>query len=179
MGRHMYKDFFSFTPTHKLWIGANHDIQIMESDHGIQRRLKQTPFGIKITAEEKDGELEKKFIAERQGIMARLVEAWTWYKAEGLEMPPEVVQETGEYFQRVNPLKAFRDECCSEFPTDLEFPSALHKKYVEWSRQAGDYQPMKRNAFYSRLREQGFKIKVIDGKDYFLGISVKSTPAFQ
>ena len=173
MGRHMYKDFFSFMPTHKLWIGANHDVKLIESDHGIQRRLKQTPFGVVITAEEKDGDLETKLKAERQGIMAQLVRYWIRYRKEGLGMPPEVVRETSEYFQRVNPLKPFLDECCSLYPSATDTPSNLHNKFVEWSKTAGDYKPMKRNTFYSRLKEQGFARKTIAGSDFFVGITLK------
>jgi len=173
MGRHLYKDFFTFMPTHKLWIGANHDVKLAESDHGIQRRLKQTPFGVTITSEEKDGALKDKLVAERQGIMACLVKYWLIYKQEGLTMPPEVVEETKEYFDRVNPLKAFIDECCNRGEHISELRSNIHKSYVIWSKNAGDYKPMKRLAFYARLKEQGFKTKILDGTEFFIGLALK------
>jgi putative DNA primase/helicase len=58
--RFLYGEFFSFTPTFKIWMATNHKPVIKGTDYGIWRRIKLIPFTTKIEEKKQDKELEMK-----------------------------------------------------------------------------------------------------------------------
>jgi P4 family phage/plasmid primase-like protien len=46
--RRMREDFWEFSPTHKIWLAANHKPSVRGTDHGIWRRIKLIPFTVTI-----------------------------------------------------------------------------------------------------------------------------------
>ena len=65
--RRMREDFWSFAPTHKLWLAANHKPNIHGTDHAIWRRIRLIPFTVTIPEEKRDPDLLEKLRAERAG----------------------------------------------------------------------------------------------------------------
>ncbi|MDQ3865124.1 MAG: phage/plasmid primase, P4 family [Actinomycetota bacterium] len=67
--RFMRQDFFEFSPTHKIWLAANHPPIVRGGDDAIWNRIKKVPFGVVIPKGEQDGNLRDKLRAERSGIL--------------------------------------------------------------------------------------------------------------
>jgi hypothetical protein len=65
--RRMREDFWSFQPTHKLFLAGNHKPSICGDDEGIWRRIRLVPWNVVIPEEERDPELPSKLRAELPG----------------------------------------------------------------------------------------------------------------
>lgn len=170
IGKFLYRDQFAFAPTHKLWIGSNEDIKIFDTDEGIKRRVKQIPFKVWIPEAERDQLLGHKFMLELSGILNWVLDGLKMFLSEGLGMPPEVKEATDSYFERINPLTDFIKECCT---LDGSIRTALlHKRYLEYAKEAGEKKPFGRRKFSQLLASKNFEIITIRGTDYWQKISL-------
>src|SRR5262249_26561535 len=151
--RRMRQDFFEFTPTHKLWLVANHKPVIRGTDHAVWRRIKMIPFSVTIPDEEKDPGLPNKLKAELPGILAWAGQGCLAWQRNGLGEPDEVRQATADYQAEQDTLAGFMAECCRFNPQFQIRASALYDAYVTWS---GD-KLTSSIAFGRRLREKGYE----------------------
>jgi len=86
--RYMRCDFFEFEPTHKIIVSANHKPKVRGQDHAIWRRIKLTPFGVKISEAEKRIHYDKELLAEEApGILAWAVAGCRAWQGGGLGEP--------------------------------------------------------------------------------------------
>ncbi len=72
--RFMRADFFEFSPTHKVFLAANHKPEVRGTDTGIWRRIKTVPFDVTIPKGERDPALLAKLRDELPGILRWAVE---------------------------------------------------------------------------------------------------------
>jgi P4 family phage/plasmid primase-like protien len=73
----MRRDHFEFDATHTILLAANHRPAVRGTDHAIWRRIHLIPFEVTIPADEQDTQLAGKLEAERDGILAWVVQdAW-------------------------------------------------------------------------------------------------------
>jgi putative DNA primase/helicase len=164
-GRYMGKDFFSFSPTHKLQLLTNHKPNIKGSDHGIWRRLFLLNYHVQFgTAEEiasgramrlRDPTLKDALLAEREGIFAWLVQgAIDWYR-DGLQPPASVLEASEAYRMEQDRVGQFVHECCALEPdTWSPFSGAfigLYPAYGGWCRDSG-YQALGLKRFVDELQ---------------------------
>jgi putative DNA primase/helicase len=151
--RKMRKGFFEFTPTHKLFLAANHKPVIRGTDHAVWRRIKLVPFVVTIPEEEKDKDLPAKLKAEASGILAWMVRGCLDWQKYGLGEPEEVRKATDAYRAEQDLVAGFVAECCFVHPSAKGNPTALHKAYCSWS---GDTLTSQR-AFGDRLEDLGYR----------------------
>jgi len=99
-GRYMRQDFFSFEPTHKLFLATNHRPEIAGTDYAIWRRPKLWPFTVTFTEPaaplnpkpgEKDDRLQETLRDEAPGILARWVRGCLEWQRIGLNPPASVL----------------------------------------------------------------------------------------
>ena len=164
-GRYMGKDFFKFSPTHKLQLLTNHKPNIKGSDHGIWRRIFLLNYHIQFgTAEEvasgratrlRDLTLKDALLAEREGIFAWLVQgAVDWYR-DGLQPPTSVLKASEAYRMEQDRVGQFVHECCALDPdTWSPFSGAfigIYPAYSSWCRESG-YQALGLKRFVDELQ---------------------------
>jgi putative DNA primase/helicase len=152
--RHLYQDFFEFTPMAKLILSANSLPEITGADHGIWRRANIIPFDVEIPVQEQDKQLAQKLKAEAPGILAWAVQGELERQKKGLMPPARVLHATTEYRDRMDTVGRFIADVCERAPGARVAASALHCAYVEWSSRNGE-QPMTMKAFAARLEEHG------------------------
>lgn len=89
--RGMHENFWSFTPTHKFAIAANHMPSIVGQDSGIWRRLAFVPWEYTIPEKDRKPEFEKYlFNNEASGILNWLIEGLKKYRQQGLAIPDKI-----------------------------------------------------------------------------------------
>jgi putative DNA primase/helicase len=87
----MHENFWSFTPTHKFAIAANHMPSIVGQDSGIWRRLAFVPWEYTIPEKDRKPEFEKYlFNNEASGILNWLIEGLKKYRQQGLAIPDKI-----------------------------------------------------------------------------------------
>ncbi len=152
--RRMREDFWSFVPTHKLFIAGNHKPMVRGDDEGIWRRMRLVPWTVTIPPEERDKTLGERLRAELPGILAWCVRGCVAWQKQGLGEPPAVLRATAEYRQESDVLGEF-------FALRLTFKAGgriarktLRTTYEEWCKESG-YEPMGARRLAARLREHG------------------------
>jgi putative DNA primase/helicase len=95
--RRMREDFWTYTPTHKLWLFANHLPRVVGTDHAIWRRVRVVPFTVSVPKDQQDPHLAERVIAtEASGVLGWLLEGCQAWQ-EGVPAPPAVLTATERY----------------------------------------------------------------------------------
>lgn len=170
--RFMRQDFFSFSPSHKLWMAGNHKPIVRGQDDGIWRRIKMVPFQVTIPPEERDKNLEKSLRGEASGILQWAIEgAVEWYAA-GLEIPEKVSAAVAEYRHEQDNLADFLDEMCVFQPSARCQKRKLYTCYQNWCDENGQ-RAYSRKRLGSTIKER-FNVEEArsNGSELWLGIGI-------
>ncbi len=154
--RFLYREFFEFKPTFKIFLAANTKPTIRGQDYGIWRRIRLIPFEVTIPAEEQDKELPEKLKDELPGILTWAVQGCQEWQRIGLAEPNEVLQATDKYRKEMDLLAAFIDECCVIRSTARVASKALYEAYVQWCHDNAE-EPLTARTFGLRLKDKGFE----------------------
>jgi P4 family phage/plasmid primase-like protien len=176
-----YGRAFSFNPTFKLWITANHRPNIGGMDAGIWRRVREIPFTEHIQKAERDLNLKAKLQAEYEGILAWAVEgAVRWY-AEALGSCPAVERATDAYRSEQDTVANFIAECCELGAGLTAVPGMIFDDYKRYCIDNGT-EPLNRNQFPKELEKRGYtKARVKQGntdRTLWQGIQLRSGTTF-
>ncbi len=153
--RFMHKDYFEFKATHKIWLSTNHKPIITDTTYAMWRRILLIPFRAFFDETNRDKHMGEKLLAEKEGILAWLVEGCLEWQRQGLNPPPIVSEATKEYQSEMDKLQAWLEACCVLDPRAVTPFSALYASYESWCR-LHDEEPLSRVAFSNRLTEKGF-----------------------
>ncbi len=172
--RFMRGDFFEFSPTHKVFLAANHKPEVRGTDTGIWRRIKTVPFDVTIPKGGRDPALPAKLREELPGILRWAVEGCLLWQREGLGEPEEVKAATAEYRAEMDVLAGFIEERCVTRPGAWAKFADLYAEYETWCRESGELAEKKRT-FGTRLKERGFSpAKGTDNVSIRTGITLRS-----
>lgn len=152
--RFLHKEFFSFRPTHKLWMFGNHKPIIKGNDEGIWRRMIRIPFNATIQAHEQDKHLNEKLALEMAGILQWALEGCLIWQTTGLNIPPEIVQATKDYRAEMDIIAAWIDECTTKI-TGKTSARELYSSYTTWCDANGEIAVNQRR-FGGTLTEKGY-----------------------
>lgn len=155
--RRMREDFWTFSPTHKLWLSSNYQPQIRGTDEGIWRRVLLVPFEQFIPKGERDRKLPEKLRAELPGILTWAVRGWTDYRRGAGLRPPEAVRlATQQYREEQDVLGRFITERLRAAPGERLPAQALHAAYGAWCTANGET-TVSSALLGSLLRHRGFR----------------------
>lgn len=152
-GRFMRQDFFEFPRTNKTILVTNNRPHISESGNAIWRRIRLVPFNVTIPPDEQDTLLAEKLKMEWPGILHWLIAGCRDWHEHGMMTPDEVRLATDAYKAEEDPLVEFIADCCIRGGANVRISrSDLLSSYQGWAVQAGESNPLTRNAFYARIR---------------------------
>jgi putative DNA primase/helicase len=185
--RRMREDFWEFSPTHKLILITNHKPEVRGIDHAFWRRLRLVPFEVQFLnakAPENAGKiipvnrridtkLPEALRAEREGILAWLVQGCLAWQRDGLTVPAAVSRATTEYRIIQDVLASFISECCLESPSVRCRFSTLFDRYCKWADAARE-KPLTRKALGEHLVAKGFERKESSGT-WYLGLTLRDS----
>ncbi|MFV8582128.1 DNA primase family protein [Ralstonia pseudosolanacearum] len=135
--RHLYKDLFNFTPTHKLWVRGNHKPIITDNDEGIWRRIALIPFERNFSPDEQDKRLEERLLSEREGILAWLVAGYAEYQRHGLRPARRVAAASAAYRVESDLIGQWLDEEALIDPSMTCAKDEAYASYIEWCGRQG------------------------------------------
>jgi putative DNA primase/helicase len=153
--RFMYKDWFEYEATAKIWLAFNHKPEIRDDSYGMWRRVRLIPFNRKFDGGKEDKTLKEKLQAEAPGILAWVVRGCLEWGKRGLDPPRAVVEATEEYRKESDSLGNFIEDCCV-VGENLSISSVeLWTEYERWAGEAGGTK-LARPIFGKRLASRNF-----------------------
>lgn len=173
MARFMRQDFFEYTPQFKLVIAGNHKPAIRNVDEAMKRRLHLIPFTVTVPPERRDGDLPKKLLAEREGVLAWAVEGCLQWQRLGLKPPKSVLDATDEYFESEDALGRWIEERCQEHSQSKALIADLFVDWKDWSMANGEFAgSIKRFSEMLESRRYG-RHRGGKGARYVIGLSLR------
>ncbi|GAA2307868.1 phage/plasmid primase, P4 family [Streptomyces kunmingensis] len=160
--RRMRQNFFTFMPTHKLWLLGNHRPEVGTGGHAFWRRMRIIPFERRVPDERKIDNLAAELVAdEGPGILQWLIEGAQRYLAtrDPLAGPASVRVATAAYETTEDHIGRFLGERCTTDAHDSPHvelrveQKLLYEAYARWCSDEGIRASTPR-AFASRIRQE-------------------------
>ena len=181
--RRMNENFWSFNPTHKFAIAANHMPTIVGQDSGIWRRLAFVPWLVTIPEDQRQPEFEKVLYSEESsGILNWLIEGYRMYLSEGLAIP-ERIKAAGKDIQESSDwLGEFFAECLTtdQKPgfavTERIRSGQVYELYKKWALSNGATVLASNKAiplFSKRADHLGVAVKRLQNITWYVGLRIK------
>lgn len=141
--RFMGKDFFSFVPTHTIWLLANDQPAVKAGGPAFWRRLRLIPFVHVVPPAERIAGLDHQLIDEEgPAILAWAIQGAIDYLRDGLAEPTSVRVATTAYEKDQDTVARFVEECCERGPKGQQGMavkvSELRQSYETWCRVEGE-----------------------------------------
>ncbi|WP_418361353.1 DNA primase family protein [Streptomyces venezuelae] len=153
--RRMRQDFFSFNPTHKLWLLGNHRPEVGTGGFAFWRRMRLIPFERTVADDRRIDNLADILVAEEgPGILNWLIDGARRYLAgeKDLTGPDKVRIATNAYAETEDHTGRFFDEACLLNPDCRTEQKTLYDAYRGWCLSEGCI-PMSNRTFAARARE--------------------------
>ena len=154
--RLLYAEFFTFSPTFKIFLAANHKPMIRGTDLAIWRRIHLVPFTETIALDRVDPKLKQRLAAEAPGILNWAIAGYRNYREIGLKPPAAVLLATKEYQDEMDPLGDFLAEACFVDPGASCTAAALFKAYTNWAQVNHVRFPVSQRRLGLQLQDNGF-----------------------
>ncbi|MGW7081819.1 DNA primase family protein [Streptomyces sp. NPDC054871] len=153
--RRMRQDFFSFAPTHKLWLLGNHRPEVGTGGFAFWRRMRLIPFERTVSDDRKIDNLADVLVTEEgPGILNWLIEGARRYLAgdKDLTGPERVRIATSAYAETEDHIGRFLGESCVLHPDQRAEQAQLYAAYKAWCQNEG-VPAMTSRSFAARVRE--------------------------
>jgi|GEM_PF-820087 len=176
--RKMHKDFYTFLPSHHLFLATNHKPEIRGMDPGIWRRIKLVPFEVSFDPKVPGGRkpdlgLDVKLAAEAPGILNWLLQGCRDWQERGLIEPEVIRTATQDYREEMDFLGWFLEERCTAEEDARIVLSVLYGEYVAWCGLANT-NPLGIRKFSSQLTDKGYTTKKTNSIVSKLGLRLKT-----
>ncbi|RSS81240.1 phage/plasmid primase, P4 family [Streptomyces sp. WAC06614] len=187
--RRMRQDYFSFEPTHKLWLLGNHRPEVGTGGHAFWRRIRLIPFDRVVPDDRKIDNLAEELVEdEGSGILHWMIQGARAYLAAkpALSGPSVVRTATQAYATTEDHIGRFLAECCTAAAPegqDLKVEQgALFRAYSSWCQEGEGLRPATPRAFATRIRaEVGIsspnEMLRSNGQKYYPGLALLADEA--
>ncbi|QNS09205.1 DNA primase family protein [Streptomyces xanthii] len=153
--RRMRQDFFSFQPTHKLWLVGNHRPEVGTGGFAFWRRMRLIPFERVVSDERRIDNLADILVTEEgPGILGWLIDGARRYLGgeKDLTGPERVRIATTAYADTEDHTGRFLSESCALETGERTEQAGLYVTYRKWCGNEGA-SPVSSRAFAVRVRE--------------------------
>ncbi|MEV7251956.1 DNA primase family protein [Streptomyces cyaneofuscatus] len=158
--RRMRQDYFSFSPTHHLWLLGNHRPEVSTGGFAFWRRIRLLPFERVVSDERKIDNLALELVRdEGPGILQWLVQGAQRYLTtrDTLSGPDRVRIATRAYATTEDHIGRFLAECCTregDGGAELRVEQGLlYASYSSWCNASEGIRPASARAFAHRVRQ--------------------------
>ncbi|MDH6123835.1 MULTISPECIES: phage/plasmid primase, P4 family [unclassified Kitasatospora] len=159
--RFLRQEFFEFKPTFLLMLATNHKPKFRGQDEGLWRRVKMIPFQRYFAPNERDYGLDRKLLAEAEGIAAWAVRGAVQWRADGLGDPEVITSASKEYRETSDALAGFLPGTLERCDGNQMSGADAFNKYLEWceAENLPSRERWTRRTFYDAMEERGITRK--------------------
>ncbi|MFG1995186.1 phage/plasmid primase, P4 family [Actinoplanes sp. NPDC048988] len=139
--RFMRRDWFTFEPSHTLWLLGNHLPAARAGGPAFWRRIRVLPFNRLVPPQRQDKQLGERLAQDASVILAWIVAGAAAYHQGGLREPVSVSRATEAYARDQDTVGRFVDEQCHSQPGSVGMRiavSVLREAYEQWCEQLGE-----------------------------------------
>jgi putative DNA primase/helicase len=172
--RFMHQSFFTFEPTHHLWLMGNHQPRVKAGGDSFWRRLRLLPFQYKVPEAKKIDGLADLLVAEEgPGILAWIIRGAVDHFAKGLREPESVKAATAAYAAEEDHIGRFLEDCCTLGPAAQVRTETgrVRAAYEAWCRNEGE-ELLDARPFGRELKAKGIVRKPSSGKYFYAGLGL-------
>ena len=177
--RFLHKEFFEFRPQFKLWLAANHKLNVKGTDEGIWRRLRlvDLPQAFRDPDDprpgpRKDATLPERLRRELPGILRWAVEGAVLWARDGLQTPPSVRDASAAWRTEMDTVGSFLADCTQDNRVARTPAQRLYDAYVGWC-QAQGHAALSQTKLGLRLVERGYtKSRPGGGQTVYQGLTL-------
>ncbi len=172
--RKLYRDPFTFNPSHKVLLMTNHRPFVKGSDDGIWRRMNIIGFNAKIADEDKDPNFrEEKLRQELPGILAWMIKGCFKWQLDGLKPSAAVKHATAAYRSEMDFIQQWLDERTVVDPQGSITRCEAYGNYKLWSEL--EHAPTVGNRrFVEELHGRGLRTTKSNGVRLFRGLRLQA-----
>ena len=156
--RHLYKDEFSFDPSFKIWLSANHKPKVDDNSYAFWRRIRLVPFEKSFKGDQCDKGLKNKLLDELPGILNWMIDGCVFWQKEGLTNPEKIQNATTEYQNESDIVFMFLKDRTIRKEGATVLSQSLFETFINWTKETGEKE-MKRNMFGRKLSGLGIESK--------------------
>lgn len=180
-GRFMRQDLFDFTPSHLLFLRANHLPEVSAGGPSFWRRLRQIPFTRTVPEDERIENMAAMLVNnEGPAILAWIVEGARRVLAAGLSpTPAAVTAATDDYAEdSLTGVARFLAEACTTGGRNIVDVATVHACYKQWAFH-NDEPLVSLKSFGRELTSAGVPRapRSAAGRRYYLQVHTEKLPA--
>lgn len=154
--RFLFAEYFEYKPEFKLFMAANHKLEIKNQDHGIWRRVKMIPFKVTIPEDERDNHLTEKLKLELSGILNWAIQGFNHWNKGLMKVPKSVLEATQGYKHDMDIVGEFIESKCKVGPDETVRVSTLYESYKDWCKYNNEML-LGKIQFGARLSQLGYE----------------------
>jgi putative DNA primase/helicase len=177
----LYRDPFTFIPSHTLVFCTNHLPKVGSLDHGTWRRLIVVPFRATVNPGKEIKNLADELCKHEGGaIMQWIIEgARMFVENSGSlpESPAAVTEATEQYRASNNWLKNFISDRCENGQHSPVPSRALYEEYKIWAKDSGEY-VRSASEFSNTLENEGYRKHKERNGIMWYGLRLKTYPYY-
>lgn len=170
--RLLYKNPYTFPPTHKLMLAFNHKPQITDCTLAMWRRVRLIEFLKTFDERTNDKDLPRKLKSEAEGILRWAVDGCLLWQREGLPTPDDVLRATAEYEAESSPVVLFLEERTIADPEAKINKGELYDAYQRFCASKEE-PPISQKSFGQNLLSRGIRDGRSDQSRYWCRLKLK------
>lgn len=137
IARNLYRDYFEYDPTDKIWLATNFMPSIAADDEAMWNRVRIIEFTNRIPKEQQDKGLSQRIITqELSGVLNWALEGVRKYLAYGLSEPEAAKRAWQAKFEEQDTVGRFLKEL--EYDEGVTRQSDLYRAYEAWAAEQGE-----------------------------------------
>lgn len=171
--RYMRKDFFSFEPSHSIFMVTNHKPVVSASDEALWRRIVVVPFD-QVFGSRADPDLKAQLESEPDAVLSWMIDGWIAYRETGLAIPPGVRAATDAFKTDSDAVGRFIEECVWESSTGAAVSSAVFAEWLKWCAVNGE-EGGSQKALSEELARRGYHKIKSHGRMVWTGITLMTS----
>jgi len=166
------KKGISFRPISKFWWGMNNLPRVNDRSGALFNRLKLIRFNRTFKADERDGQLLNKIIAERSGIFNTLIIHYEHLNADGWVKVTQSEEKLAEFRLESDTELTFVNDCCDVHYNNKIRSGELYAAYKDWCERSG-FRPKNMNQVSIDWRRLNFTDKRTNSGTVWYGVELK------